>query len=269
MEMPDERMRKVSQNSPSWLMRLRRQRALGVLGVLVTVVGVAKRVIAIWPWTLDVQRVKLEVREHASAWWITLIGLAMILLASLGGLEWAQIKGSLRRFLLLLRSALLNPLPMARGTNVDTLVSERPEQESANDSLGFGETAKRICQIIWTCVPTQSLIVGVEAELGSGKSTLMNFVKERLRDAQTAHPGFLVAELNPWVHDDVRSLLRAVYAAISSSVWGANSPSTARRYSSVLLRYLRAVELSVSAGKYGDTSGISGEFDDAMRTVGA
>jgi hypothetical protein len=72
---------------------------------------------------------------------------------------------------------------------------DRPTEEPTDDILGFDRLADRICEAITKGAPKQGFVIGIQGEWGTGKTTLLGFIEDRLQDTEN----ICVLQYNPWL----------------------------------------------------------------------
>ena len=77
------------------------------------------------------------------------------------------------------------------------------DQPTATDAFGRIEFAKGLARSLNLPANAPGLVVGIEGEWGSGKSTLINFVKMALEEQEEAP---LLVDFNPWMISGSESL---------------------------------------------------------------
>ena len=95
-----------------------------------------------------------------------------------------------------------------------TFKSESPLLNPTDDLLGYAPFAKLLANAILTAKADLGLVVGLHGPWGSGKSTVLNFVKQYIaeRASTTAEHGNIVSmDFNPWMFHGSHHSLVAKY----------------------------------------------------------
>lgn len=114
-------------------------------------------------------------------------------------------------------------------------------ESDEEDTLDRKRFADMVAERIDACVPGQkSTVFGLVGPWGSGKTSLINFVRERLG------PDWKIAIFSPWASDTVAGLQSEFLAAVDSLLEGddersRNARKAFRKYSSVCAQLLKAV----------------------------
>lgn len=94
--------------------------------------------------------------------------------------------------------------------------TDRPLNDPKKDELGFVETAAKLAPAVLSSLDTDSIVIGIEGEWGSGKTTLANYLLKEVKEQ--ANCPIEVIYISPWLSGDsdtlVNSLLQAIAVAI-------------------------------------------------------
>lgn len=92
---------------------------------------------------------------------------------------------------------------VAKPTPTRNVFGDDPIVDQEQDLLGWGEYAVHVAELIdQASQQTNSAVIALVGPWGSGKTSLLNFVRQHLDDAQS----FKVVEFNPWIVADLPSL---------------------------------------------------------------
>ena len=83
-----------------------------------------------------------------------------------------------------------------------SISDDLPRPSIKEDSLHREELVASLCDLIGSCDATNSLTIGICGPWGSGKTSLINFVKERL--SNNNHIAFI--DFNPWLYASQENL---------------------------------------------------------------
>jgi hypothetical protein len=86
------------------------------------------------------------------------------------------------------------------------------------DSLDRGAFVRQVAAVL-NRVRRQgeSSVIGVVADWGAGKTSIVNLVRESLKE-QTGDASWLIAEYNPWSYSDLESLITGFFAELRSAI---------------------------------------------------
>ncbi|CAK7047037.1 KAP family NTPase [Kerstersia gyiorum] len=94
--------------------------------------------------------------------------------------------------------------------------TDRPLDDPEKDELGFVEMAAKLAPAVLNSLDTDGIVIGIEGEWGSGKTTLANYLLKEVQE-QAGSP-IEVIYISPWLSGDsdtlVGSLLQAIAVAI-------------------------------------------------------
>jgi predicted KAP-like P-loop ATPase len=80
-----------------------------------------------------------------------------------------------------------------------------PENDIKNDKLNFAPFASRVAEGIINYSQDETFILSLEGEWGSGKTTLVNFIKADIKDKVE------ILHFNPWLITDIRQVTKLFF----------------------------------------------------------
>lgn len=92
--------------------------------------------------------------------------------------------------------------------------SDSPIQKSTEDRFGRWPFAQRVGQVIATRTDLSSIVVGIHAPWGDGKTSVLNLIVEELNQ----HTNVLVVHFNPWRFPDEAQLLHKFFSTIAAKL---------------------------------------------------
>jgi hypothetical protein len=100
------------------------------------------------------------------------------------------------------------------GDQEHTIKGDRALKSGVEDKLGFREVAKRIATSLVDRASEDGLVVGVEGEWGSGKSSLLFLIRDELgKIAKSKAP--TVIDFRPWLIGNRDALISSLFGEIS------------------------------------------------------
>ena len=96
--------------------------------------------------------------------------------------------------------------------STDNYTSDRPISSKDEDAFQRFEFSKRIAETIIARKQEDSLVLGVFGAWGEGKSTVLNFINQELKNGND----ILTITFNPWRYGDEDSLIRSFLRKIAS-----------------------------------------------------
>ncbi|WP_417245872.1 KAP family P-loop NTPase fold protein [Celeribacter sp.] len=94
------------------------------------------------------------------------------------------------------------------------LDSDRALENEAEDQFGFVGMAKRLAPSIIEASKGDGMVIGLEGRWGSGKTSLLNFLRSELEGAQ--EQGIYTITIAPWLNGDASSLVSSLLDPISA-----------------------------------------------------
>lgn len=105
-----------------------------------------------------------------------------------------------------------NNFPKADNTNVPILVEER---DVHYDLLNHGHIIDSLFSAITYSKPDLSYVIGLEGEWGSGKTTIINIVKDRIKEKNSEHYEYVIVDkFSPWLYENQEAFLLGMFDSI-------------------------------------------------------
>jgi len=151
-----------------------------------------------------------------------------------------------------------------------------PDRPSESDALGRGQFAKSLARALLSVSAGDGLVVGIEGGWGSGKSTVIGFVKKELAEFDIGGLKPIVVDFNPWMVSNTGALVDALVTQIASSInLNPQSPEKAIKAGEKLLgyvglikhlKYLKYIPGAAFAGNIAeDVGGIAGNVAEGAK----
>ena len=102
----------------------------------------------------------------------------------------------------------------ASGTQ---LSEDRPLENPVDDRLGYAPFAERLAESIGSMASHEGMVIGIYGPWGSGKSTVLNFIRHYLSASQSADQ-YVVMDFNPWWFSGQENLTRRFLALLERRV---------------------------------------------------
>lgn len=91
---------------------------------------------------------------------------------------------------------------------------ERPIGAPSEDRLGFGPAARHVAEATDKMAPPDSLVIGIQGEWGTGKSSFINLVSDALRKPGNAPE---IVRFLPWLISSREGLLKELFTEITKA----------------------------------------------------
>lgn len=91
---------------------------------------------------------------------------------------------------------------------------DNPIRSGADDLLGRGRAAQSIARLLRTADVSEGFVVGLLGPWGSGKTSLINLVREELK----LEPALAVVEFNPWMFSGAEQLAESFFNEIGAQL---------------------------------------------------
>jgi|SRR5579875_880149 len=105
------------------------------------------------------------------------------------------------------------------GQMPSDLSADRPGADPSSDRLGYAPFAKRLAQSIVKASPPEGHVIALYGSWGSGKTTMLNYVRHYLNGAEPSeHP--IVVAFNPWWFSGSEDLIWAFLNQLQASLKG-------------------------------------------------
>ncbi len=144
------------------------------------------------------------------------------------------------------------------------LNNDAPIAEPGQDRLGFGELARHLADVFLRNDLSSGLVVGIEGEWGSGKSSLANLALGMLGKTENAPS---IVRFSPWIVGSRSELLRELFLEFDKVLY--NSFPAASRHSArtLLRRYANSASVLAVAGDIAAAAGlpVAGAVSQALK----
>lgn len=118
--------------------------------------------------------------------------------------------------------------------------ADAPITSSSEDLLGRGDFARALAHVLYRHRGSESLVVALRGEWGSGKTSIKNLVVEALSPA--GETKMQVVTFNPWQWGTDEAITRAFFREIAVALGDAEQSVFARRRAHEFRRYAKTLE---------------------------
>lgn len=127
------------------------------------------------------------------------------------------------------------------------LLSDRPLTDPKKDKLGRVTFADQVATGISDLCSSDGLVLSVQGPWGSGKTTIINFIRKAL-ESLSDDKGCDMVDFNPWMLGDERHLVEAFFSQLKDAV--SKSPINAEELSKAVSDILDAAEYIPEVGGF-------------------
>lgn len=96
-------------------------------------------------------------------------------------------------------------------------IADRPIETENHDFLGRTRFSKDLGQSIIAWGEKESLVIALYGEWGSGKSSVINLMKEHISNSEL-HEAVTIIEFNPWIFSDLQNLTKHFFNEIAKEL---------------------------------------------------
>src|SRR5687768_17392863 len=94
------------------------------------------------------------------------------------------------------------------------MTGDNPIRSKTEDSLGRDRVARSIARAVREADASEGYVIGILGPWGSGKTSLLNLVKEEL----AAAPALTIVEFNPWMFSGAEQLVEAFFNELGAQL---------------------------------------------------
>lgn len=131
--------------------------------------------------------------------------------------------------------------PIQNGAERSAYLTDAPISDPAHDAFRRLPFAERIAETLASLNDPSSIVVGIYGNWGEGKTTVLNFIEQKLRE----HSHVACIRFNPWLFRDEPGLVRSFFTTLRNEL-GKSPGSTARRLRKNLSDYAQGIADAVS-----------------------
>jgi hypothetical protein len=154
-----------------------------------------------------------------------------------------------------------------------------PDRPAESDALGRGPFAKSLAKALLSVSTGDGLVVGIEGGWGSGKSTVIGFVKRELPESGSDDSKPIVVDFNPWMVSNTGAMVDALVTQIAAAInLDPTSSEKAIKAGEKLLGYVGLIKhlkylkyvpgLGFAGNVAEDVAAIAGRVSDGAKDAG-
>lgn len=119
-------------------------------------------------------------------------------------------------------------------------ISDRPAE---SDALGRNHFAKLLAQSIASVGADDGFVIGIEGSWGTGKSTVIGFIKKQLFELDGSDSKPIIVEFNPWMVSNAGGLVDALVTQIAAAIHASvDVPEKSLKAGQKLLSYIGLIK---------------------------
>ncbi len=124
-----------------------------------------------------------------------------------------------------------SPMPVKKDLDQGYYISDAPVTDPREDRFGRWPFARRLAHTISSRSDPAGLVIGLYGAWGTGKTTVLNFMKREL----TRSKHLVCVPFNPWLFRGDEQLIRSFFATLASAI--GKSPGLKAKIGKLLERY--------------------------------
>lgn len=133
---------------------------------------------------------------------------------------------------------------------MDGINCDRPIDSLKSDRIGRHDFIKGLVSLLKNRTASDSLVVGLYGEWGSGKTSIINIVCNLLREANEKNSDFHIVRFNPWLYSDKSDLIQAFFVQLIATL--KIEQSRYNKLIELLTRYSRSINTAIDVLKIYD-----------------
>jgi hypothetical protein len=117
--------------------------------------------------------------------------------------------------------------------------ADKPIKSPKEDLIGRSVFAQQLADAVTSLSTTDTFVVGLYGEWGSGKTSVLNLTEEFIREhsGEGDIPEVVLIRFNPWGYTDVSQLVQQFFSVISAEVQSATSEENKKAIGDALEKY--------------------------------
>lgn len=133
---------------------------------------------------------------------------------------------------------------------MDGINCDRPIDSLPCDRIGRHDFINGLVSLLKNRTASDSLVVGLYGEWGSGKTSIINIVCNLLRGANEKNSDFHIVRFNPWLYSDKSDLIQAFFVQLIATL--KIEQSRYNKLIELLTRYSRSINTAIDVLKIYD-----------------
>jgi predicted KAP-like P-loop ATPase len=127
------------------------------------------------------------------------------------------------------------------------LSGDRPLENPKDDRLGYASFAKHLAQAIREMVPAEGIVISINGPWGSGKTTVLNFIKFYLEQISEDNKAEVIC-FNPWWFSGWEDFTQGFFSEVSQTIDPRNK--TVRQIKKILINLGKFVDRAPKPGGF-------------------
>jgi predicted KAP-like P-loop ATPase len=96
------------------------------------------------------------------------------------------------------------------------------KQDIKDDKLGLKNYVEKVAKAIYTYSDTDALVLSVEGEWGSGKTSFINFLKKEIKKLDVENKKYYFIHFNPWLITDSEQMVKLFFRELETIILSAS-----------------------------------------------
>lgn len=129
---------------------------------------------------------------------------------------------------------MLEPVALEPSAPDAGMRDDAPIGASHEDALGRGRIADALARSLVSAAPRGTFVMGLHAPWGTGKTSFLNLLHERLTDPAGVHAIPIVIRFNPWNYGSPEQLVRMFFTELADGIGGSVDSALGHRVGKTL-----------------------------------
>lgn len=140
--------------------------------------------------------------------------------------------------------------------------NDLPKKSKEEDSLNFAPYASRVAKGILNYSQDETFILSIEGEWGSGKTTLINFIKNEIKGSEKKDK-YRIIHFNPWLITDINQVVKLFFDELMKIILSVTTKAKKDEFKKDVKKFIAAI--APDSVSIGITDAIKAKYNIAKR----